>query len=113
LNADWTDEMVVRAFWLKPDSMGYAQLWYCLTHSVLVYPSLIRAFRAKSGSSALVVHQLPPLSQLRSLCTDTLKTTKWTPSDMNCAKCGTEIPAGQEVKKGFLMKKSYHKGCAG
>jgi hypothetical protein len=44
---------------------------------------------------------------------DTLKTAKWTPSDMNCAKCGKEIPAGQEVKKGFLMKKSYHKECAG
>jgi hypothetical protein len=29
-----------------------------------------------------------------------------------CAKCGKEIPAGQEVKKGFLMKKTYHKGCA-
>jgi hypothetical protein len=30
-----------------------------------------------------------------------------------CAKCGKEIPAGQEVKKGgFLMKKSYHKECA-
>lgn len=28
-----------------------------------------------------------------------------------CAKCGKEIPAGQEVKKGFLMKKSYHKDC--
>jgi len=31
---------------------------------------------------------------------------------VNCAKCGKEIPAGQEVKKGFLMKKSYHKDCA-
>lgn len=30
---------------------------------------------------------------------------------VNCAKCGKEIPAGQEVKKGFLTKKSYHKGC--
>jgi len=30
-----------------------------------------------------------------------------------CAKCGKEIPVGQEVKKGFLMKKSYHKECAG
>jgi hypothetical protein len=29
-----------------------------------------------------------------------------------CAKCGKEIPAGQEVKKGFLRKKSYHKECA-
>ncbi len=29
-----------------------------------------------------------------------------------CAKCGKEIPAGQEVKKGFLMKKTYHKDCA-
>lgn len=28
-----------------------------------------------------------------------------------CAKCGQEIPAGQEVKKGFLMRKSYHKEC--
>jgi len=28
-----------------------------------------------------------------------------------CAKCGKEIPAGQEVKKGFLKKKSYHKEC--
>ena len=31
---------------------------------------------------------------------------------VNCAKCGKEIPAGQEVKKGFLRKKSYHKECA-
>jgi len=31
---------------------------------------------------------------------------------VNCAKCGKDIPAGQEVKKGFLMKKSYHKECA-
>lgn len=30
-----------------------------------------------------------------------------------CAKCGKEIPVGQEVKKGFLTKKSYHKECAG
>jgi len=30
---------------------------------------------------------------------------------VNCAKCGKEIPAGQEVKKGFLKKKSYHKEC--
>ncbi|MGP8125927.1 MAG: hypothetical protein ACLQEQ_08745 [Nitrososphaerales archaeon] len=30
-----------------------------------------------------------------------------------CAKCGKEIPVGQEVKKGFLKKKSYHKECAG
>jgi hypothetical protein len=29
-----------------------------------------------------------------------------------CAKCGAEIPAGQEVRKGFLRKKSYHKECA-
>jgi len=29
-----------------------------------------------------------------------------------CAKCGKEIPAGEEVKKGFLRKKSYHKECA-
>jgi hypothetical protein len=29
-----------------------------------------------------------------------------------CAKCGKEIPAGQEIKKGnFLMKKTYHKDC--
>jgi len=28
-----------------------------------------------------------------------------------CAKCGKEIPAGEEVKKGFLMKKTYHKNC--
>jgi hypothetical protein len=31
---------------------------------------------------------------------------------VNCAKCGKEIPSGQEVKKGFLIKKSYHKECA-
>jgi len=31
---------------------------------------------------------------------------------LTCAKCGKEIPAGQEVKKGFLMKKSYHNECA-
>jgi hypothetical protein len=29
-----------------------------------------------------------------------------------CAKCGEEIPAGQEVRKGFLRKKSYYKECA-
>ena len=28
-----------------------------------------------------------------------------------CAKCGKEIPEGQEVKKGFFTKKSYHKDC--
>jgi hypothetical protein len=28
------------------------------------------------------------------------------------AKCGKEVTAGQEVKKGFLTKKSYHKDCA-
>ena len=26
-----------------------------------------------------------------------------------CAKCGKEIPVGQEVKKGLLRRKSYHK----
>jgi hypothetical protein len=31
---------------------------------------------------------------------------------VNCAKCGKDIPSGQEVKKGFLIKKSYHKECA-
>ena len=31
---------------------------------------------------------------------------------VTCAKCGKEIPAGEEVKKGFLKKKSYHKECA-
>ena len=31
---------------------------------------------------------------------------------VNCAKCGKEISAGQEVEKGLLMKKSYHKDCA-
>ncbi len=31
---------------------------------------------------------------------------------VNCAKCGKEIPAGQEVRKGFLRKKSYHRECA-
>ena len=30
-----------------------------------------------------------------------------------CAKCGKEIPAGQEVKKDFLTRKSYYKECAG
>jgi hypothetical protein len=29
-----------------------------------------------------------------------------------CAKCGKEIPAGQEVKKGFFIRKKYHKECA-
>lgn len=43
----------------------------------------------------------------------TLNTAEWTPLDMNCAKCGKEIAAGQEVKKGFFTKKSYHKECAG
>jgi hypothetical protein len=31
---------------------------------------------------------------------------------VKCAKCGKEIAMGQEVKKGFLIKKSYHKECA-
>jgi hypothetical protein len=26
-----------------------------------------------------------------------------------CAKCGKEIPVGQEVRKGLLRRKSYHK----
>ena len=26
-----------------------------------------------------------------------------------CAQCGKEIPNGQEVKKGLLRRKSYHK----
>ncbi len=31
---------------------------------------------------------------------------------VDCARCGVEIAAGQEVvKKGFLDKKSYHKEC--
>jgi hypothetical protein len=30
-----------------------------------------------------------------------------------CAKCCKEIPVGQEVKKGFFRKESYHKECAG
>jgi len=34
------------------------------------------------------------------------------PTGMNCAKCGKEIPAGQEVMKGFFSKKAYHKDCA-
>gem|GEM_PF-4767994 len=48
LNADWADEIVARTFGLKPDSVGYAQLWYCLTHGELDYPSLIRAFLAQT-----------------------------------------------------------------
>jgi len=28
---------------------------------------------------------------------------------VSCAKCGKEIPAGQEVRKGLLRRKSYHK----
>lgn len=32
---------------------------------------------------------------------------------VKCAKCGKEIPIAQEVKKGFLMRKSYHKECIG
>ena len=31
---------------------------------------------------------------------------------VKCAKCSKDIPAGQEVKKGILTKKSYHKECA-
>jgi len=30
-----------------------------------------------------------------------------------CAKCDKKIPLGQEVKKGFLWKKNYHKECVG
>jgi hypothetical protein len=32
---------------------------------------------------------------------------------VRCAKCGKEIPLGQEVRKGFLVKKNYHKECVG
>ena len=32
LSANWADEMVTRTLWLEPDSVGYAQFWYCLTH---------------------------------------------------------------------------------
>jgi hypothetical protein len=30
---------------------------------------------------------------------------------VKCAKCGEEIPSGQEVKRGILRKKYYHKEC--
>jgi hypothetical protein len=30
----------------------------------------------------------------------------------NCAKCGKEVEAGKEVKKGWIGKKTYHAGCA-
>ena len=28
---------------------------------------------------------------------------------LECIECGKEIPAGQEVMKGFFSKKAYHK----
>lgn len=31
---------------------------------------------------------------------------------VKCASCGEDIPNGQEVMKGLLKKKSYHKECA-
>jgi hypothetical protein len=31
---------------------------------------------------------------------------------VNCAKCGKEIEAGKEVKKGWISKKPYHAECA-
>jgi hypothetical protein len=31
---------------------------------------------------------------------------------VNCAKCGKEIEAGKEVKKGWIQKKAYHAECA-
>jgi hypothetical protein len=31
---------------------------------------------------------------------------------VNCAKCGKQIAVGDEVKKGRLRKKSYHRVCA-
>ena len=30
----------------------------------------------------------------------------------NCAKCGKEVEAGKEVKKGWIGKKTYHAECA-
>lgn len=30
---------------------------------------------------------------------------------VKCAKCGKEIEAGKEVKKGFLRKSYYHPEC--
>ena len=31
---------------------------------------------------------------------------------VKCAKCGKEIDAGKEVKKGWISKKTYHAECA-
>jgi hypothetical protein len=31
---------------------------------------------------------------------------------VNCMKCGKEIDAGKEVKKGWITKKAYHGECA-
>jgi hypothetical protein len=31
---------------------------------------------------------------------------------VTCAKCGKEIEAGKEVKKGWIRKKAYHAECA-
>jgi hypothetical protein len=31
---------------------------------------------------------------------------------VTCAKCGKEIEAGKEVKKGWITKKAYHAECA-
>jgi len=45
LRADWADEAVARTLWLKPDTVGNAQLWYRLTHVGYDSPSLIRAFQ--------------------------------------------------------------------
>jgi hypothetical protein len=30
---------------------------------------------------------------------------------VNCMKCGKEIDAGKEVKKGWITKKTYHSEC--
>ena len=31
---------------------------------------------------------------------------------VKCAKCGKDIEAGKEVKKGWISKKAYHAECA-
>jgi hypothetical protein len=76
-----------------------------------IYLVVLVSFEVLSNLQDTAQDFVPPNS--RDIQLGTLKTAERIPSDMNCAKCGKEIPAGQEVKKGFLTKKSYHKECAG
>lgn len=60
LNTNRADEVIACTFGLKSDSVGYAQLWYCLTHDVFGYPSLIRTLQTQSPGLWHLVLLEPP-----------------------------------------------------